>query len=84
MTEAEIIIVMFCIVAGIVFFGVLLGSIAEALTVRAGRPCAHMHAAPLSGCPSLLQEARAPHALQRCGSVTLASACVHLEQALCP
>lgn len=34
MTEAEIIVVMFCIVAGIVFFGVLLGSIAEALTVR--------------------------------------------------
>lgn len=35
MSEAEIIVVMFCIVAGIVFFGVLLGSIAEALTVRA-------------------------------------------------
>jgi hypothetical protein len=34
MTELEIIVVMFCIVAGIVFFGVLLGSIAEALTVR--------------------------------------------------
>ena len=30
----EIIIVMFCMIAGIIFFGILLGSIAEALTVR--------------------------------------------------
>ncbi len=29
----EIIIVMFCMIAGIIFFGILLGSIAEALTV---------------------------------------------------
>jgi hypothetical protein len=33
-TEAEIIVVMFCMIAGIIFFGILLGSIAEALTVR--------------------------------------------------
>ena len=32
-TEAEIIITMFATIAGIVFFGILLGSIAEALTV---------------------------------------------------
>ena len=29
----EIIIVMFCMIAGIIFFGILLGSIADALTV---------------------------------------------------
>jgi voltage-gated potassium channel len=29
----EIIICMFCMIAGIIFFGILLGSIAEALTV---------------------------------------------------
>lgn len=33
-TTAEIVVTMFCMIAGIVFFGILLGSIAEALTVR--------------------------------------------------
>jgi len=32
-TFAEIIVCMFCMIAGIIFFGILLGSIAEALTV---------------------------------------------------
>ena len=32
-TNTEIIVVMFCMISGIVFFGVLLGSIAEAITV---------------------------------------------------
>ena len=37
-TETEIIITMFATIAGIVFFGILLGSIAEALTVSPPLP----------------------------------------------
>ena len=37
-SDTEIIIVMFCAIAGIVFFGILLGSIAEAITVHAYPP----------------------------------------------
>ena len=39
-TNAEMIVTMFATIAGIVFFGILLGSIAEALTVRFKSSCA--------------------------------------------
>lgn len=38
-TNAEIIVTMFATIAGITFFGILLGSIAEALTVRDRSSC---------------------------------------------
>jgi hypothetical protein len=37
-TNAEIIVTMFATIAGITFFGILLGSIAEALTVSPALP----------------------------------------------
>ena len=39
-TNAEMIVTMFATIAGIVFFGILLGSIAEALTVSPKSFCA--------------------------------------------
>lgn len=38
-TTAEMIVTMFATIAGIVFFGILLGSIAEALTVSPKSSC---------------------------------------------
>ena len=34
MNNTEILVVMFCMIGGIVFFGILLGSISEAITAR--------------------------------------------------
>ena len=57
-TETEIIITMFATIAGIVFFGILLGSIAEALTVR---PCFRLTQTLLYALPRSWWESQAQH-----------------------